>query len=104
MATSYPPDVEVVRDAERVLYREKWRVYEERAARRLAQTSSRAWTRLFPESSVIRVVAIDGVVVGRIRRHGNRWAATGVGRRRAVADCGTFRAALRALASEVNAC
>lgn len=94
----------MVRFAERVLYREKWRVYEERAAQRLAQTSSLAWTRLFPESSVIRVVAVDGVVVGRIRRHGNRWVASGLEQRGPVADCAAFRAAVGVLASEATAC
>lgn len=104
MGTRNPPDVEAVRVAERVLYREKWRVYEERAAQRLAQTSSLAWTRLFPESSVIRIVAVDGVVVGRVRRNGSRWLATGIGQRGPVADCGAFRSAIEALTSEVHAC
>lgn len=67
MDTRHPPDVDVVRDAERVLYREKWRVCEQHAAQHLAQTSSLTWARLFPESSVIQVVAIDGVVVGRVK-------------------------------------
>lgn len=102
MDTRYP--LEVVREAERVLYREKWRVYEERAATRLAHTSSLAWTRLFPESSVIRVVAVNGVVVGRVRRNGNRWLATGVGLRGPVANCEAFRTAVGALTSEVNPC
>lgn len=104
MDTRNAPDVEVVRVAERVLYREKWRVYEERAAQRLAQRSSLAWTRLFPESSIIRIVAIDGVVVGRVRRNGSRWVATGIGRRGPAADCGAFRTAIEALTSEVHGC
>lgn len=102
MDTRNSPDVEVVNDAERILYREKFRICEERAARRLARTSSVKWTRLFPDSPVIRVVAVDGVVVGRVRRNGSRWIATGTGQRGPVADCGTFRAAVRALASEVQ--
>jgi hypothetical protein len=104
MDTRNPPDIEVVKDAERVLYREKWRVYEELAAQRLAQTSSLAWTRLFPDSPVIQVVAIDGIVVGRVRRDGRRWIATGVERRGPVADCAAFRAAVGALAAEANRC
>ncbi|BBZ50198.1 hypothetical protein H7H82_14615 [Mycobacterium heidelbergense] len=98
------PDVEVIRDAERILYREKWRVCEECAAQRLAQTSSLKWTCLFPGSPVIMVVAVDGVVVGRIRRDADRWIATGTGQRGPVADCGTFRAAALALASEAQPC
>jgi hypothetical protein len=101
MDTRDSPDVEVVKDAERILYREKWRVCEERAALRLAQTPSLSWTRLFPDSPVIHVVAVDGVVVGRVRRHGNRWIATGTSQRSAVADCDTLYAAIEALASEV---
>jgi hypothetical protein len=91
------PDAEVIKDAERIPLREKWRVCEERAAVRLASTSSLKWTRLFPESEAIQVVAIDGVVVGHVRRNGARWIATGIGQRDPVADCDTFRAAILAL-------
>jgi hypothetical protein len=94
------PDIEVVKDAERVLYQEKWRICEECAAQRLAQSSSLKWTRLFPNSPVICVVAVDGIVVGQIRRDGRRWIATGTGQRGPVADCGTLHAALLALAAE----
>ncbi len=104
MDTRNLADIEVVRDAERILYREKWRVYEDRAAQRLAQTSSLAWTRLFPDSPVIQVVAVDGVVVGRVRRHDSRWIASGIGQRGPIADCTAFRAAVRAVASEANPC
>jgi len=88
--------------AERVVYREKWRICEERAAEQLAATSSLRWTRLFPESPAIQVVAIDGVVVGRVRHSGGRWIATGNGQLGPVADCDTFRAALLALACEAE--
>jgi hypothetical protein len=98
MDTRKSPYLEVIRDAERIVYREKWRICEERAAEQLADTSSLRWTRLFLESPVIQVVAIDGVVVGRIRHNGGRWIATGTGQRAPVADCDTFRAALLALA------
>lgn len=98
MRANDSPDVEVVKDAERIVYREKWRICEERAAGRLATTSSLRWTRLFPESDVIQVVAVDGEVVGYVRHDGRRWVATGAGRRGPVADCDTFRAALLALA------
>jgi hypothetical protein len=102
MDTRKSPDIEVIRDAERIVCREKWRICEERAAERLADTSSLRWTRLFPESPVIQVVAIDGVVVGRVRRNGGRWIATGIGQRGPVADCDTFRAALLGLACEAD--
>jgi hypothetical protein len=57
---------------------------------------------LFPESAVIQVVAIHGVVVGRVRHNSGRWIATGTGQRAPVADCDTFRAALLALACETQ--
>jgi hypothetical protein len=76
MDTRKSPYLEVIRDAERIVYREKWRICEDRAAEQLADTSSLRWTRLFPESPVIQVVAIDGVVVGRVRHNGGRWIAT----------------------------
>jgi hypothetical protein len=104
MDTRNPPDIEVVRDAERILDREKWRVYEERAAQRLAETSSLAWTRLFPDSPVIHVVAVNGVVVGRVRRQGSRWIATEIGQRAPTADCGALRAAVGTMTSKTHRC
>jgi hypothetical protein len=100
MDTRNPPDIEVVKDAERILYREKWRICEELAAQRLSQTSSFASTRLFPESPVIHVVAVDGVVVGQARRNGSRWIAIRTGRPRTVSDCGSLHAAIHALTAE----
>jgi hypothetical protein len=51
---------------------------------------------------VVQVVAIDGIVVGHVRRNGSWWIATGRGQRGPVADCDTFRAALLALACEAQ--
>ncbi|WP_235658615.1 hypothetical protein [Mycolicibacterium moriokaense] len=65
-------------------------------------TTSLKWTRLFPESAVIQVVAVYGVVVGHIRHNGTHWIATGTNQRDPVADCDTFRAALLALACEAQ--
>ena len=79
MDTRKSPENDVINDAEHIVYREKWRVCEERAAERLASTTSLKWTRLFSESSVIQVVAIDGLVVGHIWYNGRRWIATGTG-------------------------
>jgi hypothetical protein len=94
MATRKSPDSDVIRDAQRIVCREKWRICEER----VASTTSLRWTRLLPESPVIQIVAIDGMVVGRIRHSGGRWIATGNGKPGPVADCDTFRAAVLALA------
>ena len=95
-------EIQVIREAERTVHREKWRICEERAAGDLAHTTSLRWTRLFPQSPVIQVVAIDGVVVGQVRHNGNRWLANGAGGRGPVADCDTFRAALVALVCEAT--
>lgn len=102
MDTRRSPDIDVVKEAQCIVYREKGRVCEERAAARLAHTSSLKWTRLFPESPIIQVVAADGIVVGHVRRNGDRWIATGTGHRGPVADCDTFRAAVLALACEAE--
>jgi hypothetical protein len=102
MDTRNTPAVEVVKDAERIVYREKWRICEERAAQRLAQSPSLTWTRLFPDSPVIYVVAVDGVVVGQVRRNRSRWIATETGQRWPVADCGTLHDAILALATETQ--
>lgn len=95
------PDSQVLRAAERIVYREKWRLCEERAAQRLAQTRSLTWTRLFPQSDVIQVVAIDGEVVGQLRFGGGRWVAllAGEGARR-VAESPSFREAILTLACQ----
>jgi len=97
MESRNSPDIDVIKSAERIVYQEKWRICEERAAAQLATTSSVRWARLFPESTVIRVVAIEGVVIGQVRRHRGRWIATGAGRRGQVTDCGTFQTAVWAL-------
>jgi hypothetical protein len=99
--TRKSPENDVIKDAEHIVYREKWRVCEERAAERLARTTSLQWTRLFSESSVIQVVAIDGLVVGH-NYNGRRWIATCTGQHGPVAECETFRAALLALACEAQ--
>ncbi|MFD2474823.1 hypothetical protein [Amycolatopsis silviterrae] len=86
----------IVREAERIVYREKWRIREEEAAERLAATRDLASIRLFPESPVIRIVALDGRVVGRVRRERNRWVA--VCRGRVVAATDTLAEAVYAFA------
>lgn len=64
---------------------------------RLAETSSLTYTRLFPKSPIIQLVAVDGVVIGRVRRDGSRWIASGTGQRGPGEDCGTFDAAIQVL-------
>jgi hypothetical protein len=89
----------VLREAERIVLVEKWHAMGDQAAERLSGTSGLRTARLFPESSVIQVVALDGQVIGRVRRYQRRWVAVpadgGWGprrrfrtRRRAVAQLG----------------
>ena len=85
---------DVVAAAERVIYRESWQVHEEEAATRLASTRGVCWTRLFPLSPVLLVVAVDGQVVGRVRRGGKRWHAVVPG----AAKPASMRVKIRALA------
>ena len=75
----------MTRSAERIIDGEKWRICRERAAARLASTASLNRTRLFPDSTVLQVAAMDGLVIGQVRQNGRRRIATGVGQRRRVA-------------------
>lgn len=93
---------DVVRAAERIVYVEKWRAYEEQAATRLSGTRAVGWTRLFPDSPVIVVVAVDGVVVGRVRRGGKRWLVVLPGHARPVASRRTRRGAIAELARRAH--
>lgn len=102
MEISDSADLAVVREAERVVFREKWRLCEQRAADNLARTWSLRWTRLFPESPIIQIVAIDGVVIGQVRYDGIRWIALGTGTRGPVARCAAFRDALLTLVCEAT--
>jgi hypothetical protein len=102
MCCGKSPDIGIIKDAERIVCRAKWRICEERAAEQLADTSGLRWTRMFQESPVIQVVAIDGMVIGCVWNNGRQWIATETGLQSSVAECDTFRAALLALACEAE--
>jgi hypothetical protein len=107
-ATPYRPTSDsalpdVVRAAERIVYAEKWRVYEEQAAARLRGTRSVRWTPLFTNSPVIVVVAVDGAVVGRVRRSGTRWVVVPSCCAGPIASRRTRRGAIADLARHVGA-
>lgn len=75
------PATEVVREAERTIYRAKWRVMEEGALRLLAGTHGLAYLPVFPGHEVVQVVTYNGRHVGHIRRESapgpyDRWVAT----------------------------
>lgn len=98
MDISDPSAEAVIARAERIVYLEKWRVCEQRATQRLWSTRGVAWTPLFDHSPVIRIVAIDGIVIGRIRFHDHRWIAVGKHGDGPVLVRRRFSSALRALA------
>ena len=93
---------DVVRAAESIVYAEKWRVYDEQAATQLSGTRSVRWTRLFPNSPVIVVVAVDGVVVGRVRRSAKHWVVVRPDHSWPVATRRTRRGAIAELARRAD--
>jgi hypothetical protein len=95
-------DAGVIRNAERIIHCEKWRICQERAAARLAGTTSLHWTPLFPDSTVIQVVTMDGLVMGQVRQDGHRWIATSVGRRPHVAATTPLPASVLALGHDAH--
>jgi hypothetical protein len=102
MYSGKSPDIDIIKDFERIVCRAKWRICEERAAEQLADTSGLRWTRLFRESPLIQVVAIDGMMIGCVWHNGRQWTATETGQQSPVVECDTFRAALLALACEAE--
>lgn len=71
---------DAVREAERIIYRAKWRVMEEGALRLLAGTRGIAYLPVFPGHEVVQVVTYNGRHVGHIRRESarglyDRWIA-----------------------------
>jgi hypothetical protein len=57
----------VVRRAERIVFRAKLQIMEERALATAAGTAGPAYVRLYPPSSVIYLVTFDGRLLGRAR-------------------------------------
>jgi hypothetical protein len=94
---------DVVRAAESIVYAEKWRIYDEQAGARLSGTRSVRCTRLFPNSPVIVVVAVDGLVIGRVRRSGKHWLVVLPDHARPIATRRTRRGAIAELARRANA-
>lgn len=84
------PSIDVIQDAQHILYGGLRRICENQNARLLAGTTPLTCTRLFPESAVTRGVAIDGLLAGNVGRDVSRWIATGTAQRDPVAACATF--------------
>ncbi|WP_018549436.1 hypothetical protein [Streptomyces sp. LaPpAH-108] len=92
----------VLRVARYTVVNAEWRLREEQALRRLARTRGLAWTPLFAGHPVIQVVARDGRLLGRARRHRDgrraRWIAVPARTAHEIGAYRTLRGAARALA------
>ncbi|MCS0603699.1 hypothetical protein NX794_21130 [Streptomyces sp. LP11] len=80
----------------------KWRLCEEQALQRLYEVRGLACTPLFPGHPVIQVVACDGRLLGRVRRHHDghrtRWIAVPARTAREIGAYRTLHHAARVLA------
>ncbi|MET8631731.1 hypothetical protein [Streptomyces sp. NPDC004680] len=94
--------VAALRVAQLTVISAKWHICEEQALRRLSRTSSLACTPLFPGHAVIQVVACEGRLLGRARRHqdgrSTRWVAVPVGTAHEIGAYRSLHGAARALA------
>jgi len=98
--------IDVIREAERTVYRAQWRIWEEVALGHLAGTLGLARAPLVPGSDVIQLVTWDGEHLGHVRRDGQRpsgecWVAVAV---REARPCGRYRTAEAAARGLACAC
>jgi hypothetical protein len=95
--------LEVIRQAERVVWAASWHLQEQSTLEKLAGTRGLARARLEPRSDVIQLVTYDGEHLGHIRREGppgpeERWVAVLKHRSQQVGVYGSAGAAAAALA------
>lgn len=94
--------VAALRVAEFIVINAKWHFCEEQAVERLAQVHGLACTPLFPGHAVIQIVACDGRLLGRARRHQDdrtaRWVAVPTGTAHGIGSYRSLHGAARALA------
>jgi len=95
--------LEVIHNAERIVWVAGWRLHEDRVLRQLAGTRGMARARLEPRSDVIQLVTYDGEHLGHVRRDGprepeERWVAVLKDQGRAVGRYSSVLAAAEALA------
>ena len=95
--------LEVVREAERIIWAVGWHLRERMALDRLAGTAGLACVRLEPSSEVIQLVAYDGEHLGHVRRESppgqeKRWVAVLKDRARQAGTYPSAAAAATALA------
>jgi len=95
--------LEVIRQAERIVWAAGWHIQEETALRQLTGTRGLACARLEPRSDAIQLVTYDGEHIGHVRRDGpgrpeQRWVAVLKDQARQVGTYGSAAAAAIALA------
>lgn len=98
--------LEVIRQAERIVWAASWHLQEQSALEKLAGTRGLALTRLEPCSDVIQLVTYDGEHLGHVRREGHpgqdeRWVAVLKHESRQV---GVYASATEAAAALARAC
>jgi hypothetical protein len=97
---------EAVREAERVVCRAQWRVWEELALDHLARTVGLARATLIPGSDVIKLVSHDGKHLGHVRRDtarepGRQWVAV---RKDQAQQIGAYVSAAEAASALARTC
>ncbi|MET8405379.1 hypothetical protein [Streptomyces sp900116325] len=94
--------IDVIREAERTVINAKWHWCEARALEQLAAQPGLACSPLFPGHPVIQVVAYDGQLLGRVRRHTadgvTRWITVHADTAHELGARRSMRAAARTLA------
>ena len=98
--------LEVIQQAERIVWAAGWHLQEEDVLRQLAGTRGLACARLEPRSDAIQLVTYDGKHLGHVRRErpsgpDERWVAVLKQRARQV---GTFSSANAAATALARAC
>ena len=98
--------LEVIRQAERIVWAASWHLQEQTALEHLAGTCGLARARLEPRSEVIQLITYDGEHLGHVRREGppgpaERWVAV---QKQDARQIGTYPSAADAAAALAEAC
>ena len=102
----YDDALEVIQQAERIVWAAGWHLQEQDVLRQLAGTRGLARGRLEPRSEAIQLVTYDGEHLGHVRREGpsgpdERWVAV---LKQQAWQVGTFGSADVAAAALAHAC
>jgi len=98
--------LEVIRQAERIVWAAGWHLQEQSVLEELVGTPGLARARLEPRSDVIQLVSYDGEHLGHVRREGppgpdEHWVAV---LKSQVRQVGTYGSAAAAAAALAQAC